>query len=147
MNNLKNKEGFTLIELIVVIAMLGILMLFLVPSFMGYAKDAKTQVLRANTRTVWTAVNASIVKSEYNSSIILANYKVCDNVSCKNEDMYNLPLRIEVEGKLGEEFKYKTGVMFDGETNVLDYVIFFDGKKQCQYYGSDKFDESGCTYK
>lgn len=38
---MKNKKGFTLIELIVVIAILGILALFLVPQFMGYANDAK----------------------------------------------------------------------------------------------------------
>lgn len=48
---MKNKKGFTLIELIVVIAILGILALFLVPSFMGYARDAKVQVLKANVKT------------------------------------------------------------------------------------------------
>lgn len=48
---MKNKKGFTLIELIVVIAILGILALFLVPSFMGYARDAKVQVMKANVKT------------------------------------------------------------------------------------------------
>lgn len=48
---MKNKKGFTLIELIVVIAILGILALFLVPSFMGYARDAKVQVLKGNVKT------------------------------------------------------------------------------------------------
>ncbi len=55
---MKNKKGFTLIELIVVIAILGILALFLVPQFMGYANDAKMQVAKANTRTVWSAAKA-----------------------------------------------------------------------------------------
>ena len=60
---MKNKKGFTLVELIVVIAILGILALFLVPQFMGYATDAKLQVAKANTRTVWSA--AKTVESYY----------------------------------------------------------------------------------
>lgn len=65
MKNLKNKKGFTLIELIVVIAILGILALFLMPQFMGYSKDAKNQVAKANVRTVWTAAKAAETASEY----------------------------------------------------------------------------------
>ena len=71
MKNLKNKKGFTLIELIVVIAILGILALFLVPQFMGYSQDAKEQVAKANTRTVWTAANAVLTQSEYDEGIVL----------------------------------------------------------------------------
>lgn len=62
---MKNKKGFTLIELIVVIAILGILSLFLVPSFMGYAEDAKEQVAKSNTRTVWSAANAVLASGKY----------------------------------------------------------------------------------
>lgn len=54
-----------MIELIVVIAILGILALFLVPQFMGYSQDAKEQVAKANTRSVWSAANAALTKSEY----------------------------------------------------------------------------------
>lgn len=142
MNNLKNKKGFTLIELIVVIAILGILMLFLVPSFMGYAKDAKTQVLRANTRTVWTAVNAAIVKSDYDSELIIGSYKDGEFI-----EGFEIPFKTEVEGKLGATFTNKTAVQFSSEVNkIIEYVSYNDGKKQCRYYGSDKFDEYNCTY-
>lgn len=65
MKNLKNKKGFTLIELIVVIAILGILALFLVPQFMGDSQDAKNQVAQANARTVWTPAKAAETSSEY----------------------------------------------------------------------------------
>ena len=52
---MKNRKGFTLIELIVVIAILGILALFLVPSFMGYAKDAKQSVCESNMTSIQRA--------------------------------------------------------------------------------------------
>lgn len=75
MKNLKNKKGFTLIELIVVIAILGILALFLLPQFMGYSEDAKLQVAKANTRTVWTAAKAAETTSEYKTFSELKEFK------------------------------------------------------------------------
>lgn len=69
---MKNKKGFTLIELIVVIAILGILALFLVPSFLGYTKDAQKATCEANRHiiersyTFYKAKNAEeITLSEY----------------------------------------------------------------------------------
>ncbi len=52
MRRIKNKKGFTLIELIVVIAILGILALFLVPSFLGYTKDAQKATCEANRHII-----------------------------------------------------------------------------------------------
>ena len=40
-NNLKNKRGFTLIELIVVLAVLAIIMAIAIPKFMGIQAEAK----------------------------------------------------------------------------------------------------------
>lgn len=75
MKNLKNKKGFTLIELIVVIAILGILALFLLPSFMGYSDDAKLQVAKANVRTAWTAAQATQTQAEYDKTITNGNFE------------------------------------------------------------------------
>ena len=49
---MNNKKGFTLIELIIVIAILAILSLILVPSFMGYAKDAKAAGCLSNRTNI-----------------------------------------------------------------------------------------------
>ena len=61
---MKNRKGFTLIELIVVIAILGILALFLVPSFMGYAKDAKQSVCESNMTSIQRAYHFQTGKQE-----------------------------------------------------------------------------------
>ena len=47
----KNREGFTLIELICVIAILGILIAVAVPSYRGIQDNAARQVALSNART------------------------------------------------------------------------------------------------
>lgn len=68
---MKNKKGFTLIELIVVIAILGILALFLVPSFIGYADDAQKATCDANRHLIERSYKFYKVRNE---DVLLSAY-------------------------------------------------------------------------
>ncbi|MGN0594722.1 MAG: type II secretion system protein [Hominimerdicola sp.] len=52
-----NKKGFTLVELVVVIAIIGILAAILVPTMMNYVKKAKLKSANSNAKLVYTTVN------------------------------------------------------------------------------------------
>ena len=63
MKSQKNKQGFTLVELIVVLVILAILAALLVPALTGYIDRAKEKKVTAEAKGIWTAAQAAA--SEY----------------------------------------------------------------------------------
>ena len=71
----KGNKGFTLVEIIVVLAIVAILALILVPRLGGYTKRAKEKADEATARSIETAVMALIASGgiEGNGRILIRN--------------------------------------------------------------------------
>lgn len=69
-------KGFTLVELIVVIAIIGVLAAVLVPSMMGYVKSSRLKTANSNAKIVYNAVSAICSEHETQGNVISGDAKI-----------------------------------------------------------------------
>ena len=67
-----NKKGFTIVELVIVIAVIAILAAVLIPTFTGVTERAKENAAMQNARNAWTEYMAEYAdKAEYKENICI----------------------------------------------------------------------------
>ncbi|NLA79086.1 MAG: prepilin-type N-terminal cleavage/methylation domain-containing protein [Erysipelothrix sp.] len=109
---LRNKKGFTLIELIVVILILAILAAILVPAILNYVQKARDSKDQANARSLYSEISIELASLEDEAEL-----GTSDNFATINKKVTDAKCVVEDLGELtsGDSFVVECGSFkFDG---------------------------------
>ncbi len=81
-----NKKGFTLAELLVVVAIIGVLVAISIPIFTNQLKKAKLATNQANARAAYAAVETHVLLNEDLSAENTYKYDTANNATVTDED-------------------------------------------------------------
>ena len=132
---MKNKKGFTLVELIVVLVILAILAALLIPALTGYIDKAREQSLISEGAMVLTAAQATVSEAYGTGDL-----KVGDGgtITVTNKSaLARLASQINQLAELKAGASWKFDVVVGSETNYksikIKNLIYSDGKNSIAY--------------
>lgn len=138
---LKNKKGFTLVELIVVLVILAILAALLVPALTGYIDKAREQSLTSEASMVLTAAQATVSEAYGNGDIVVDSdgtvglKKTTGDATISTDDMVKQINQL-AELKNGASWAFTATVVnptADYKTIKIDKLVYSDGTNAVSY--------------
>lgn len=129
---MNNKKGFTLLELVIVIAIIGVLVLLAAPKYLNHVEEAKDVHIVSDTRTLENELKSQLAykNTEYKQK------EVVDKDSLEDKKIYSS------RGKQVEEITepvYKIEKPKD-YTNTVLTGTFFANKEGTVYYTPEEVD-------
>lgn len=151
MRNSKVK-GFTLVELIVVIAIIAILAAILVPNMLGYIRNSRFTQADANAKNVHTAATAAIAQAYASSQIGSDDVDPTSGMSSATISTGNLTVTVQIgdnnvnlnlETGLGASFKGNGAFWYDPDSYSVTAAAWCSENGTIGSYPASGRDKSG----
>ncbi|MEM7447091.1 MAG: prepilin-type N-terminal cleavage/methylation domain-containing protein [Myxococcota bacterium] len=79
---LRKKEGFTLIELMIVVAIIGVLAAVAIPAFVNYVKRSKTSEAGSNLKSLYTGAAAYYSAEHWAQGVVAVGMSAAASTAC-----------------------------------------------------------------
>lgn len=134
-----HRKGFTLVEMVVVIAIIGILAAILIPTFLHYIKKAQAKVDISSAKQIYTQVKAGLVDDDLRKKFYQHNTTEFD-VTCHTKtggyESYRIVVVAKTDGSANADTGNR-GKWYGNNSEASDFVDYLN--EQLRFASSDKY--------